>query len=615
MVVAGAWAVPILAAATALPAHAASDSVVEATTADRSLQRSGTTVLEVKVTDADGTPRSGRAVSISFDSPGLTASPDTGATDAQGVFTSTLTVATDASPGRRVVSATTSDGVATAVVSVAGSLMLTVSPSRVLVGGSASVVVSTVDDEGGPVAGVGVSLESSGAVDVVDHDVTTGADGRASTTIVWGDDAQPGMTTLIASVADGSWGQSRTVLEALAPLEVVLSPMLLSPGETGRLSVLTRDASTAPTGGIPVSLSVTGSEVTLSSSSVTTNGRGTAVVDVVVAPGAARGARTITAATSDTTASTEVRVTDPPSSTELSGFRAPRAVAAAGARAFVVDGDSLASLDSSDGTVTARMALGQGIEGRALTLDGTTVAYVGDVAGRVVVCDLSQNAVRAVVSDPAVSSPIAQVSLHSSGRRVFAASPEANAVVMIDPRTDTLVRTLSATRPVGVASGAGSLSFFFYVVEADGTLRYFDERDDRAYSVVDLGVGAGGPMVVSSDGETGWIAATSGSSSWLVTVALRQATVTQAVRLAASARGIARSADDAYVYVATAAASSSITAFATDVAKVAGTFDAGAAALSVAATPDGTRLLVPTEQPGVTLIETGLAASSSSGGE
>ena len=121
VLVAGAWAVPVVSLSTALPAHAAASQTdrVALTLSRAALYPDETATVSVTSVGPDGTPRTGDAVSLTVDNPGrVTIERPTGVTDASGVYTTTVRVRTDAVPGSLGISASTSAGSTSAALEV-----------------------------------------------------------------------------------------------------------------------------------------------------------------------------------------------------------------------------------------------------------------------------------------------------------------------------------------------------------------------------------------------------------------------------------------------------------------------------------------------------------------
>ncbi len=121
VLVAGAWAVPVVSLSTALPAHAAASQTdrVSITLSRATLYPDETATIGVTSVGADGKPRGGDAVSLSLDDPGrVIIDQPTGVTDSSGTYTTIVRVRTDAAPGSLGISASTSAGSASAALEV-----------------------------------------------------------------------------------------------------------------------------------------------------------------------------------------------------------------------------------------------------------------------------------------------------------------------------------------------------------------------------------------------------------------------------------------------------------------------------------------------------------------
>jgi len=121
VLVAGAWAIPVVGLSAAVPVHAAASQTdqVALTLSRAALYPDETATVGVTSVGSDGKPRAGDAVSLSLGDPGrLVIDRPTGVTDASGVYTTTVRVRTDAAPGSLGISASTSSGSASAALEV-----------------------------------------------------------------------------------------------------------------------------------------------------------------------------------------------------------------------------------------------------------------------------------------------------------------------------------------------------------------------------------------------------------------------------------------------------------------------------------------------------------------
>ncbi len=316
VVIAGAWSIPAVALSVSAPAFATSADSVSARLGDPVLQRNGTTTLTVTVLDGGGVPRSGRAVSLQVADNGVTVDPVTGSTDAQGVFTSTVRVSSDAQTGTRSIGVATADGSTAISVTVAGPLMLTVSPSTVVAGASASARARIVDAQGSPVAREVVTFEGDGPVGLTPTDVVTGADGYAEATVEVDADAIGGAYTVHAY--NDTYGEAAATVDVAARLALEVSPTSFEQGGSATARVVVRDAAGQLASGADVTFSVESDDpdgdpsgVSVSPSSVRTGSDGSAVVTITAAPDARVGRPTLTATSTYTHVSVTLDILAP----------------------------------------------------------------------------------------------------------------------------------------------------------------------------------------------------------------------------------------------------------------------------------------------------------------
>lgn len=315
---AAAWSVPVVSLSVAAPAHALSGDTTTAKLAPARVQPGETSTLSVTVVDGAGTPVSGRGVALSSSDDGITASPDSGATDVQGVFTSTISIGTEVATGDYAISASTSEGSTAAVLSVAGALMLSVSSTRLRSDGQVAVSVRLIDDQARPIPGETITLQASGALVLDDDTLQTDANGSART-VLRGDPSQdPGQASVQASDENGH-SDAATVL-VVDPIEMTIDPDAIERGATARATVTAYDAHANPQAGRSISVSVTeevdgdtqpSTQVVPQPSSVTTGSDGRAIVDLVAAADAASTTYTVTAAAGGDSASGTLEVLAP----------------------------------------------------------------------------------------------------------------------------------------------------------------------------------------------------------------------------------------------------------------------------------------------------------------
>ncbi len=300
---AAAWSVPAVSLTVATPAHAAtSGEATSATLAQRRVQPGDTTTLTVRVVEAQGAAVSGRAVALTSSDPGVTATPSTGATDAQGIFTATIAVATGVAQGDYVISASNSSGTTSTTISVAGALLLTLATTRMRSDRSVNATVRLLDDQARPVSGAVLTFEGSGPIGFKDDSGRTDAQGTAANVLKGDGPGQPGQWTVSTATADGlEDAVSVTVVDAL---ELSIATRQLEQGGTARATVASYNAAANPRAKRSVTISVTevnedGDAVASSQikypSTVTTGTDGQVTVDLVAKKSARPQTYTVTA--------------------------------------------------------------------------------------------------------------------------------------------------------------------------------------------------------------------------------------------------------------------------------------------------------------------------------
>lgn len=509
LLIASAWSIPAVALSVAAPAFAASADTVSARMSDPEVQRNGTTTLTVTVLDGNCAPRVGRAVSLQVSGSGVTVDPVTGSTDAQGIFTSTVRVASDAQTGTRSIGVATADGSTATSLTVAGPLMLIVSPTTIVAGASASARARIVDAQGSPVAREVVTFEGYGPVGITPMDVVTGADGYAGATVEVDADAVEGAYTVHAY--NDTYGSAAATVDVTARLALAVSPTSFEQGGSATARVVVRDAAGQPASGAEVTFAVAGDDadgdpsgVSVSPSSVRTGSDGSAVVTVTAAPDARVGHPTLTATSSYTHVSVTLDILAPvvPLAISLSpalvgwggtstvtvtataSDRSPAAgvrvaltaaggdvtLSAAGgttdAHGQVTVTASVASSPSSSGERTITASWGTQTATATLAIDAVrtritgmtrphalaianTTAYVVDGA-RMVVLSTSTNAIVRTAALPAACYDIAM----AGGKMAYLNAGDGR-VFVYEPATNKVIATI--TRPGG-GNGSGQVA-------------------------------------------------------------------------------------------------------------------------------------------------------------
>jgi adhesin/invasin len=350
-------------------APSAANSVIVASLSTLTADGTSTTTLTVTLTDANGNAVSDQLVTLSATGSANTFSPPTGSTDANGVFTATLS-STRAEP--KVVSAAfNGSSVTTTVTFVAGAPASTTSsliadPTPVTADGvSTTMLALTVEDaSGNPVPGQAVTLSSSGSANVfTPTSGTTDSSGVFTATLA---STLAETKTVTATFADAS-ASAMVVFAAGAPSSL-RSSMVASP------TTLTADGVSATTLTVRVLDSndnpVAGQLVTIGSSG--TNNL------LIPASGATDASGVFTATLASTTAETKTVTADIGSFslTASVGFSpgAPSASTStltASASSLVADGATTTTL-----TLTVRDALGNPVPDQSVSLSSSGASNV-----------------------------------------------------------------------------------------------------------------------------------------------------------------------------------------------------------------------------------------------
>lgn len=258
----------------AAPDRAASSFTLDAARAALGAEVHGVLTLR----DAFGNAVPG--VTVIFDGDGLTLSPVTGTTSAEGAATVSIR---GAGPGVKTVRATAGGLALPASVEFvqrppsAALSTLQVAPARVAADGDAAATLTLVlrDDQGGPVPGRGVTFSASGVADLQPAQGTTDANGALTAQVR---STHMGTQTVTAATA----GVALTAAVEFADLPSAVKsgfgcdkPRALADGADAVTCTLTlRSASGAAVAGAPVSFSASGGANTLTPSSGTTGAAG-----------------------------------------------------------------------------------------------------------------------------------------------------------------------------------------------------------------------------------------------------------------------------------------------------------------------------------------------------
>lgn len=697
-----AWAVPTVTLSVGTPAFAGSADTVSARVADPELQRRDRTTLTVTIVSGAGEAKSGRAVELSVSGTAVTAEPLIGVTDAQGVFTSTLTVAPDAEPGVRTVTVATPDGTTAASVDVVGALMLSAASSSLVTGTTSTVRARLVDAQGLPRAGERLTFEGDGPVAIspsyenTDQDgsassrvtvptdaapgtytlsvhsdtsdeasttvtvvpalalsvspssqeqggtaqatvtardssgrlaegvdvtltvadgpddtptgvtvspatVRTGAQGSAVTTVNVADHALVGTATLIASTSTARTSATLTVLAPVIPLDIALESSVVGWGKSTTVTVTATHPDRTPVAGASVSLAVVGSDVTLSATSGTTDSHGRLTLQATVSSSpSTSGERIITAAQGSTTGRAVLNIDAV--RTRITGFTRPSDIAIANTTAYVVDGARVVVLSTQTNAILRTAALPA--VAYDMVMAGGKLAYLNAGDGRVFVYTPGSNKVTATITGRSRGLGSGQIAAQQSKFRVYACLPFDDVLMVLDTQTNTPITELSFPRVGGVAVGRGDFTMFVYALDGDGVLHVILASDNSVLDSVDLGIGATGPMTVSSDGETGYIAADDGENAWLVTVNLRSLEVLSKTSIPTAASGVMLSPDGTRVYAASLPGI--LTGISTSDHSRIGAYTAGSVSSSLAISSDGQKAYVTnydSDAPGVSVVD------------
>lgn len=348
------------------------------TTALGNLLINTTRQITVTARDSSNNPLQGQYVELTVSPSGATLIPTSNFTAINGEATFNFSSGT---PGNYTVSATVAGvSIGSVVINVTGvnqsASTVALSPSTVLVGQAANVLVTVTDTGGQPVVGAPVNLVSSrpGNDTVSPSSATTNASGQASFTVT----SNAAGTSILTAIVNGIplTNTATLIVRQVSPTNssVTVTPPSVFMGETRTVTVNVRDLGNTPIQGVLVTLtSNRGAIDTITPVSPTTDVNGNATFNVTSnTPGTA----TLTAVANS--------VTITPSATLQVTQIAPAASTISPTIANVVIGSPLtvtvtvvdtAGVPVSGAQVTLSASLGfSGSLGGTVTTSGTGVA-------------------------------------------------------------------------------------------------------------------------------------------------------------------------------------------------------------------------------------------------
>lgn len=501
---AAAWAVPTVSLSVATPAHAATSGNSTSTKlAQRRVQPGDTTTLTVTVVDGRGLPISGRAVAVTSSASGFTATPSSGATDAQGTFQATIAVGTSVAMGDYVISASTTDGTTSTTLSVAGALLLTLAADRMRSDRSLAATVRLIDEQAQPVADHSITFEGSGPLRFEHKYDGTDEQGTVANVLQGTGPGQPGPHTVSVSTDEGQSDEvTITVVDAL---ELSISTDKIEQGGTAVATVACYNTSANPRSKRAVTISVTeldeyGEAVPSTAithpSTVTTGSNGRATITLVAASTAQPQTYTVTATAGSDTASVTLEVLPPvvPVAMSLSPTVVPwggtgqlTVTATNSDRSPAVGAHVTISSSSTDVVVspTSGNTDANGVFSAVATVSSSPsasgvrqlTATAGSASGTV---DLWIDAVRQRIAIPPRPSDVLLV-----GSTLWVLDPVAGALKAIDTSTNTLTRTVTlpaACYALGASSESNAARLCLF--PGDGRIFVYDIATNAVVSTI-----------------------------------------------------------------------------------------------------------------------------------
>ncbi|HDL6964634.1 TPA: inverse autotransporter beta domain-containing protein, partial [Yersinia enterocolitica] len=252
-----------------------------------------TNAVQTLVTDANGNPLAGQAVTFSANN-NATVTAVTGTTGADGLATATLTSAT---AGTSVVTATLTNSasatvnttfVADSSTATIASGHFTVTTDNAAANTTANNAVQAIvtDANGNPLAGQAVTFSANNNATVTAVTGTTGADGLATATLT---SATVGTSVVTATLSNGASAtvnttfvaDSSTATIADGDFTVTTDNAVANGTATNALSATVKDAQGNPVGNIAVTFAVTSGDATPTGRTVQTNTQGVATASLV----------------------------------------------------------------------------------------------------------------------------------------------------------------------------------------------------------------------------------------------------------------------------------------------------------------------------------------------
>lgn len=328
----------------------------------------------VQLLDGSGNPvgADGREVTASIASGGGTLGGDvTVSTNSAGQATFTDLRITGSAGNRTLrfvadgVTPVTSEQIAvTAGPASASQSSITVAPASVQTGSAATVTVTLRDASSNPVSGAGIALTSSSGGSFGNASLTTGSDGRASTTYT----PSAAGTHEIQAQTDGFALATTLTATSGPPSEthssISATPPTVEEGGASTISVTIRDGGSNPVSGATVTLA-TNSSGSFGSNSLTTDAQGQASTSYTPS---ALGSHSITAQTGGISLATTVTATTgSPSSSTSSITAAPPALEEGGSSTITVTIRDAASNPIAGATVSLTTDNGGSFANASLT--------------------------------------------------------------------------------------------------------------------------------------------------------------------------------------------------------------------------------------------------------
>jgi hypothetical protein len=243
-----------------------------------SVAAGGSSTLTVTAKDAFGNAIAGQAVTLGATGTANTLTPASGMTDANGVFTATLS---STKAEQKTVTATMSAvQLQRTVTFTPGALSqadstLVASPSSLTVAGTSTVTLTAKDGFGNPIVGRSVSLTTTGTSNTLTPaSGTTNASGVFTATLSSTKAQQKTVTATVAAVQLQATVTFTPGALSSTDSTLVANPTSLMVGGSSTLTVTAKDAFGNAIAGQSVSLAATGTANTLTPASGTTNASG-----------------------------------------------------------------------------------------------------------------------------------------------------------------------------------------------------------------------------------------------------------------------------------------------------------------------------------------------------